>query len=109
MNELKLFLIPYPKVPNSSCLGNVFILKFMIENRNFLKIAPISQYHACLLYTSDNTSCKKTHFIFNHMLPQLEIQIRPTTNSLVFEKKAEENRERKPDAGIELAVCCSTN
>jgi hypothetical protein len=49
LNELKLYLILYPKIPNSSCFGNFFILKFMIENRNFLKIAPfatlpISQY-----------------------------------------------------------------
>ena len=35
-----------------------FIVKLMIENRNFSKIAPLAtlpicQYHACLLSTSD--------------------------------------------------------
>ena len=42
LNKLKLYLIPYPSIQNSSCLCNFFILKFMIENRNFLKIAPFA-------------------------------------------------------------------
>jgi len=49
LNELKLYLIPYPKIPNSSSLGNFFFVKFSNEILNFLKIAPfatlpISQY-----------------------------------------------------------------
>ncbi len=38
----KVNLIPYPSIPNSSSLGNFFIVKFMIENRNFSKIAPFA-------------------------------------------------------------------
>ena len=37
LNELKLYLIPNPKIPNSSRLGNFFFVKFMIENRNFFE------------------------------------------------------------------------
>jgi hypothetical protein len=33
----KLNLIPYPSIPNLSSLGNFFIVKFMIENRNFFE------------------------------------------------------------------------
>jgi hypothetical protein len=40
--EFKLYLIPYPKIPNSSSLGNFFIIKFVIENRYFSKIAPFA-------------------------------------------------------------------
>jgi hypothetical protein len=43
LNEFKLYLISYPEIPNSSCLGNFFILKIMIENRNFSKIAPFGK------------------------------------------------------------------
>jgi hypothetical protein len=51
----KLNLIPYPSIPNSSSLGNFFIVKFMIENSNFSKIAPfatlpIFQYYVSNLY-----------------------------------------------------------
>ena len=54
LNELKLYLIFYPKIPNSYSLGIFFIVKFVIEITNFLKIAnfatlPISQYHCFLL------------------------------------------------------------
>ena len=58
MNELKLYFIPYPNKPNSSSLGYFFIVKFLNEIPNFLKIAPfarlpISQYEGFLLETSD--------------------------------------------------------
>jgi predicted rRNA methylase YqxC with S4 and FtsJ domains len=51
----------------------------MIENRNFLKIAPfatlpISKKTLVFSLPVIKTSCKRTNFILNHILPQLETQ-----------------------------------
>ena len=94
---MKLYLISYPKIPNSSCLGNFFILKIMIENRNFSKIAPFAtlpfwQYHVCILSTSDKKSCKRKLTILNL---SRKFKTRFSTKSQIFEKKTVKLRNRQ--------------
>ena len=65
MNQLKLYFISYPKIPNSSSLCNFFIVKFVIEIPNYLKIAPFatlpfSQYGGFLL--ENQWFCGRTCF-----------------------------------------------
>ena len=74
LNELKIHLIPYPKIPNSFCLSN-FTLVFSL---------PVIQ-----LLVKEHT----LHFTIFYL--NWKLKTRLTTNSLVFEKKTVILRNRQ--------------